>query len=202
MIGNNNIDNIVNEVLRHRILLNFHAETEGVSTEDIIKRLSDEINYDIPPRTSPADLKKILDALSELSASGETDIVKVIHKTAEKVKKRAMIILISDLFQNPDKLLDCFQHIRHRKHDLAVFHLMAPEELSFDFEGSVKFNDMETDFSVLSEPDLIQKEYHRELQNYLKKLKKGCREFNVDYRFMNISIPYYRELAQFIIERN
>jgi hypothetical protein len=112
-----------------------------------------------------------------------------------------MIILFSDCFTDVEPLLDCFQHMRFRKHDLAVFHLLDPAELNFDFDRSIRFLDMESSFSIVSEPSVIRNQYHTELNRYLDRMRQGCREFHVDYRYTDISRPYGEVLAEFLLER-
>ena len=112
-----------------------------------------------------------------------------------------MIIVFSDCFTEVEELLDCFQHMKFRKHDLAVFHIMDPDELDFDFDRSIRFLDMESSFSLISEPSMIRREYLAEVTKYLDRMKQGCREFHVDYRFVKTSEPYDKVLTDFLLER-
>jgi len=112
-----------------------------------------------------------------------------------------MVIIFSDLFTEIEPLLDCFQHMKFRKHDLAVFHLISEKEKKFEFDRSIRFVDMESPMSIITEPALIRKDYLRELHNYLTRIKEGCREFYVDYRYVEIEKPYDDVLAEFMLER-
>jgi uncharacterized protein (DUF58 family) len=124
-----------------------------------LQSFAEKMIHDIPARGSAKHLGSIFTLLSELSSSGETRIIKVLHDLAEKIHRRAMIIIFSDCFTDVDKLLDCFQHMKFRKHDLAVFHIMDPDELDFEFDRSIRFMDMESSFSIVSEPSMIRREY-------------------------------------------
>lgn len=157
--------------------------------------------HDIPARGSAKHLGNIFTVLNQSVSSGETHIVNILHDLAEKIRRRAMIIVFSDFFTEVEPLLDCFQHMKYRKHDLAVFHLISPEEREFEFDRSIRFMDMESSFSLISEPALIKNDYLREFNNYLKRMKEGCREFHVDYREVDISRPYDEILAEFLLER-
>ena len=112
-----------------------------------------------------------------------------------------MIIVFSDFFTDTDELLDCFQHMKFRKHDLAIFHLMDPDELNFEFERSIRFLDMESTFSVVTEPAVIKNDYLKELNHYLDRMILGCSEFHVDYRFTNLSRRYDQVLTEFLLSR-
>jgi uncharacterized protein (DUF58 family) len=156
---------------------------------------------DIPARGSAKHLGNLFSVLQNTVSKGETHIVDILHDLAEKIRRRAMIIVFSDFFTDLEPLLDCFQHMKYRKHDLAVFHLISPEEREFEFDRSIRFLDMESSFSMVTEPAMIKKDYLKEFNNYLKKIKEGCREFHVDYRVVDVERPYDEVLAEFLLER-
>jgi uncharacterized protein (DUF58 family) len=162
---------------------------------------TEEVIYDIPSRGSPKHLKNIFRILSEIKPRGKTNIVEVLHGLAEKIRRRAMIIVFSDFFTDIDALLDCFQHMKFRKHDLAVFHIMDPEELEFNFDRSVRFLDMESSFSIVTEPAVIKNNYLTSLRHFLDKMTLGCMEFHVDYRFAKLSRKYDEVLGEFLLAR-
>lgn len=168
-----------------------------------IQCFNEKIIFDIPARNFPAHLKNIFDTISQIKPYGKTNIVNVLHSLAEKIRRRALIILISDLFTDEtDQLLDCFQHMRHRKHDLAIFHIIDNAELNLDFNKPTRFKDLETNFSVQTDPLHIKKYYEQEINAFLKKIKHGCIEHKVDYRLTLTSIPYDEHLKNFLLDRS
>jgi uncharacterized protein (DUF58 family) len=162
---------------------------------------AEQIVRDIPPRRNPAHLQHIFDALAAASPSGETGLVAALHTVAEKIRRRALVIVFSDLFSDPAALLRCFQHLRFRKHDLAVFHLLDRTELEFRFDRPIRFIDMENSASVVAEPGLIYPRYRAALDQYLDTMRKGCREFKVDYRLVTTDQDYEKVLADFLLAR-
>ena len=162
---------------------------------------SENLLHDIPAHGGARHLGNIFNILDAMRPVGETRIVKVLHDLAEKIRRRAMIIVFSDLFTEVAPLLDCFQHMKFRKHDLVVFHLLEQHEKDFDFDRSIRFIDMEKSFSLVTEPALIRNEYIKEFSEYQQRLKDGCREFRVDYRVVDIDKPYNEVLADFMLER-
>ena len=162
---------------------------------------SNGLLHDIPAKSSARHLGNIFSILHNATPKGETHIIDVLHNLAEKIRRRAMVIIFSDLFTEIEPLLDCFQHMKFRKHDLAVFHLISEKEKKFEFDRSIRFVDMESPMSIITEPALIRKDYLRELHNYLTRIKEGCREFYVDYRYVEIEKPYDDVLAEFMLER-
>lgn len=164
-------------------------------------RVGEEVIREIPPRRNPSHVQVILNALKESDAKGETGLISALHEFAEKIRRRALVLIFSDLFRDPEELISCFQHLRYQKHDVVVFHLLDRQELDFQFDRPVRFEDMESSFTLVTEPALIKQEYQRQLQLYLDRVKKGCHEFQIDYRQVTTDQPFERVLADFLIER-
>ncbi len=162
---------------------------------------SEGLQNDIPAHGGARHLGNIFSILSGLRCGGDTRIVNVLHDLAEKIRRRAMIIVFSDLFTEVEPLLDCFQHMKFRKHDLVVFHLLSRAEREFEFDRSIRFLDMEKSFSMVTEPAMVRQDYLREFNSYLARMKDGCREFHVDYRALDIETQYDKVLADFMLER-
>ncbi|MSU64064.1 MAG: DUF58 domain-containing protein [Pedosphaera sp.] len=157
--------------------------------------------FEIPPRRNPAHLQLILEMLGKVEPIGETGLVSALHDLAEKVRRRALVIIFSDFFADPVALLNCFQHLRFQKHDLVVFHLLDRMELDFQFDRPVRFVDLESSFSLVTEPATIRDEYLQQLRAFLGRLKDGCHEFKADYRQVVTDQEYGKVLADFLVER-
>lgn len=156
---------------------------------------------EIPPRRNPAHLKLILEKLEAAEGRGETGLIAALHDLAEKVKRRALVIVISDFFCDLDGLLNCFQHLQFQRHDLAVFQLLDRAELDFKFDRPVRFVDLESSASVVAEPAVIRDEYLRQVEAFLEALRDGCHEHRVDYRQVVTDKDYERVVADFLVER-
>jgi uncharacterized protein (DUF58 family) len=163
--------------------------------------VSEKKVFDIPPKRNPAHLQLIFETLNKAEPRGETGLAAALHDLAEKVRRRALIIIFSDFFSDPDELLSCFQHLRFQKHDLVVFHLLDRMELDFQFERPVRFLDLESSFSLVTEPASIRSEYLHHLHLYLERMKAGCHEFKTDYRHVMTDQDYGNVLADFLVER-
>jgi uncharacterized protein (DUF58 family) len=156
---------------------------------------------DIPARRTPTHVQLISDTLLSTQPNGETNLVAALHDLAEKVRPRALVTVFSDLFHDPEELLSAFQHLRFRKHDLAIFHLLDPAELKFEFDRPVRFVDLESTGSIVTEPALVRENYLAELHRFLDRIATGCREFKADYRRILTDQPYDKVLADFLVER-
>jgi uncharacterized protein (DUF58 family) len=161
-----------------------------------------ETFLDIPARRNAAHLGNIFDGLGKLKPKGKTSLVPALHALAERIPRRGLVLIISDFFTPVDTLLPCFQHLRFRKHDLALFHLLDRAELKFDFNHPTRFVDLETQSALLAEPEIIRARYFEELNRYLEQLKTGCREFKTEYRRIITDEPYEQIVSRFLVERS
>ncbi len=156
---------------------------------------------DIPPRRNAAHLSNIFNMLDKVQAAGETSLVSALHQLAEKISRRALVIIVSDLFTDPAALIRCFQHLRFRKHDLAVFHLLDPAEITFAFDRPTRFVDLEDESALLAEPGLMASTYRQALNRYLTEIRDGCRQHRADYHRVTIDQPLEKVLGQFLLAR-
>ena len=156
---------------------------------------------EIPPKRSATHLSVVLDELGTMEASGETGLADVLHETAERIPQRALIIVISDLFIEPETVRNCFEHLRFRKHDVAVFHLMAQNELDFEFDRPMRFVDMEGGEPILADPTVIGAQYRRAMEIYLESMDEVIRDTEVDYHRIRIHENYGDVLARFLLGR-
>ena len=156
---------------------------------------------EIPPKRSATHLSVVLDELGTMEASGETGLADVLHETAERIPQRALIVVISDLFIEPETVRNCFEHLRFRKHDVAVFHLMAQNELDFEFDRPMRFVDMEGGEPILADPTVIGVQYRRAMEIYLESMDEVIRDTEVDYHRIRIHENYGDVLARFLLGR-
>ena len=155
----------------------------------------------VPARRNAAHLSNVFDVLEQAKPVGETKLDEILHEIAETTRQRALIVILSDLFVEPASLRSCFEHLRFRKHDVAAFHLLDPEELSFAFQRPTRFIDLEGGPAIFAEPSEIADRYHRALKTYLEDLKKVVLETGVDYRRVSIDSPFENILTQFLVDR-
>ena len=160
-------------------------------------------NFDrqISPKRNSSHLKVILDELSVVEAHGTTGLVAALHEAAERIRQRALVIVVSDLFVQPAELADCFQHLRFRKHDAVVFHLLEQAELDFDFDRPMRFRDLEGGAPVLADPSIVANDYRKAVQEYLAGIKDVMRDAAVDYQRLSLDQNYGDVLAKFLMGR-
>lgn len=155
----------------------------------------------IPPRRNPAHLMGIFDALEAAKPKGETRLPEVLHELAETVRQRALVVILSDLFVEPELLRGAFEHLRFRKHDVAAFHLLDRREVDFEFRRPTRFLDLEGGPSIFAEPSEIAERYGKALRGYLDGLKEVVQATAVDYRRVTLDEDYEQVLMQFLVNR-
>jgi uncharacterized protein (DUF58 family) len=166
-----------------------------------ISCVADGIVKTLPPRRSPAHLRLVFDALEEAKPAGPTRLPEVLHELAETIRQRALVVIVSDLFVEPEVLTSSFGHLRFRHHDVAVFHLLDPLEIGFTFQRPTRFLDMEGGGSVFTDPVDIADRYHKAVNRYLEGMKKVVLENGIDYSRVLTDESYEQVLARFLVGR-
>ena len=155
----------------------------------------------IPPKRNPAHLMSVFDVLEDAKPQGETRLAPVLHELAETLRQRALIVIISDFFIEPEDLRACFQHLRFRRHDVSAFHLLDPKEISFDFRRPIRFLDMEGGPALFAEPNEIAERYRKAIAVYLENVHKVVLESAVDYQRVSIAESSEQVLFRFLVGR-
>ena len=155
----------------------------------------------LPPKAVKSYLKQILIELHRARSSRRTNVASTFHEMAERIKRRGLIIVLSDLFDDPDTVVSGLKHFRHNKHEVIVFQILDPKERRFDFHGDVIFEDMETRQRITTQPEHIQEDYRRELQNHIHRIRKECLENRIDYVLMDTSEPFDKALSEYLVKR-
>lgn len=161
----------------------------------------EQVTTYLPPHATKAYLRQILVALNRLQASNRTGAGKSLHQVADRIKRRGLVIVISDLFDKPDEVIAALKHFRHKKNEVIVMHVLDPLERSFAFGSDALFKDMETGEQLMTQPWQIQKAYQREFGSFLERYKRECRENYVDYVLMDTATPFDVALTEYLHKR-
>ena len=160
---------------------------------------SDEIESFIPPRARRGYLMEILHALEKRAPSGKTNLGKILLEVAGKMKRRGLVILVSDLLDEPEEILKALRLFRFKGNDVIVFHLLDAAELDLPFDGNVLFEDMEAaDLKVTADPQAIRKIYRKVVEEFVDHLRKECRENSMDYQLLSTSTPLDHALVSYL----
>src|SRR5262249_48480183 len=135
----------------------------------------DGIRTYLPPRGIASHFTQILEELCRARTLPKTGLGDTFHELAERVKRRGLIVIISDLFGEIDEILMGLRHFRHRKHEVIVFHVLDDDEITFPFTDLTKFEGLELEPEIMVDPRGIQEEYLRHFREFSDRLERGCR---------------------------
>ena len=156
---------------------------------------------DVPPRAAASHLNAVLDVLESVKAEGPTNLFSAADHLAEKLPRRALVVAFSDLFDDRQDALQRLLALRARRHDVAVFHLIDPAELSFPFDDPTLFLSMEDDRRVEVHPREIKQSYLEEFGRFLVETKEACTAADVDYELVRTDEPLDKVLLRFLSRR-
>jgi len=163
---------------------------------------STALQLEIRPSRRATQLKIVNDALERAGPAGETGLCEVIHSVAEKNRQRALVVMLSDFFVEPEELENAFQHLRFRKHDAVAFQLLAPEERKFDYTGPIRFVDLEGGGDFTTNPQDIARMYRAAFQKHSEELKRMALATGVEFHPTGLDEPYGDVLARFLLARS
>ena len=155
----------------------------------------------IPPRSVKKHLHVLLKELSGLGAREETDLGQSLHELAQRVRRRGLIILISDLLDDEEKVIRGLKLFRHRKHEVIVFHVLDPYEVSFPFEHEVILKDMETGEEIHAVPWEVRKEYRDRVAAWINRYRTVLRQSGIDYVPVRTSTTFDVALFSYLEKR-
>ncbi len=141
----------------------------------------DAVRRYLKPAGQPSQLKEVLRLMDAAPAREKTDLSVVFHDLAERFKKRGVIVLLSDLFDDPARVMAGVKHFRHRRHEVVVFHILDPAEIEFPFRETTLFKGLEGGAEILTDPHALRRAYQDEIGSFLREIEKGCRMIDVDY---------------------
>jgi uncharacterized protein (DUF58 family) len=161
----------------------------------------EKIRSYIPPRSKSGHLHVLLQELANQKPSEKTDIAAALHQMAERISRRGLIVVFSDLLDDPLKISSGLKHFRHRKHEVILFHIMDPRERDFAFPREAIFKDLETGEEITTLPWQIRKHYAGMSKGFSEYLAAECRQSRIDYHLIDTSIPFDRALYAFLAKR-
>ncbi len=155
----------------------------------------------IPPCSGPGHLMNMLEHLESASTGGETSLAAPLHAIANSLKRRGLVVLISDLFGEREAVMNALQHFRHDRHEVIVFNVLDPAEIDFPFRGLIEFRDMETGRKMQLRAEVIRDEYRARLQEFLDGYRQDASQAGVDYQMVSTAAPYELMLAAYLRKR-
>jgi uncharacterized protein (DUF58 family) len=155
----------------------------------------------LPPRTTASHFRRMAELMQHTTPRSDTRLGPVLHEMAGRIKRRGMVIVISDLIDDLDAVIDGLSHFRFDKHEVIVFHVMDPAELSFPYERLTRFKDIEGVGSIVANPRSVRARYLERLGKFLADVKQRCLERGISYQFCQTDTPYDKMLLAYLGQR-
>ena len=176
-------------------LMNRQRDAVGLLTFD------DHIRDLLPSSARPGHLKAVLLTLERLTLGTRTDIAKPLSDLVQAIRKRGLVVLISDLLDEPDRIIEGLKHFRYRGTDVVVFQVLDPDELSFPFERAARFRDLESDREVVAVPAAVRDAYKARLDAMVSNFRTVLGQNGIDYTLLDTSQPLELALLPYLQTR-
>lgn len=156
----------------------------------------------VPARSMRKQLFQVLKVLDDLPAGSGTRLGKVLHRVAERVQRRGLILLLSDMMDDPARIISGLKHFRHKGHEVVVFQILDPRELDLDFHGEVEFESMEEPGRrIRLEPSHMRESYRQRFDQWQEMLRRECRRQLVDLVEITTDTPFEKGLGAYLQKR-
>ncbi len=177
-------------------LVSQQSDAVGLVTFD------DEVREVIPPASSTGHVRMLIKTLAEAETRGRTDIRDAINHAAERLGRRGVVVIISDLLDSSDAVLSAIRRLRHQNHEVILFHLLDHEERTFPFERMIRFDGLEGMPTVTADPAALRLQYLKELEDFTRSIKHGCLGTGADFVELDTSMPLDVALSSYLASRS
>ncbi|MBN1397439.1 MAG: DUF58 domain-containing protein [Bacteroidetes bacterium] len=159
------------------------------------------VRISLPPRATRPYLKELLKELDNARPANKTGIAAALHLIAEQIKRRGLVIVLSDFFDKPETVMTALKHFRHKGNEVIVMQVLDPLERSFAFGSDAVFKDLETQEEIMTQPWHIQKAYQQSMHDFLEFYKRQCRDNNMDYVLLDTGTPFDKAIFEYLNKR-
>ncbi|MBN2023055.1 MAG: DUF58 domain-containing protein [Pirellulales bacterium] len=155
----------------------------------------------VRPRGNPSHLGDLVQVMERTAAERKTATGAIFHDLAERFRRRGIVVIASDLFDDVQTMMAGLEHFRHRRHEVVLLHVLDPAEVDFPFQETTLFRGLESMPDVLVEPRSLRRAYLKEMEAFVRRLKRGCRMHQIDYVPMRTDRPVDVALSAYLSAR-
>src|ERR1700754_70611 len=156
----------------------------------------------VPPGSRTGHLRTVLGVIERMFPGRGTRLVEQLDRLAELLTRRGIIVLISDLYDEPERLLKALEHLRFKGNEVIVFHVMDRQEIEFDFNEPLVLEDAESEEQLHVLPDVLRDEYRRAIRLHIDALRDGAARSRIDYELLKTSEPLDSALFSYLARRS
>jgi uncharacterized protein (DUF58 family) len=161
----------------------------------------EKIRNCLPPKSKRTQLGNILSLLSKLQPTGKTEIAKSLIQVAAMLRHRSLVMIFSDLLADPEPVLQALRRLRHRGHDVILFHILDEAEVKFPFDGVVEFEEPESQERMKVDADGFKSDYVAEMNRFRDTYRRECFQSGIDYVPIDTSMRFDRALTEYLLSR-
>lgn len=161
-----------------------------------------QIRRQIPSVATPRQLSNLIAVIEENAPRDMTDVKTLFRYLADRIKRRSMVVVISDFLTDLDDVISGLQRLRHTRHELLVMHVLDHDEIEFPFVDQTLFEGMEIDHELLTDPQALRKSYLEQVQNFIHRLRSFCVDNRIDYALFSTRDPLDVALSTFLAKRS
>ncbi len=162
----------------------------------------DRIVTALPVSTRPGHLRNLLITLDRLELGTRTNVSKPLHQLADSMHRRGMVVLISDLLDDPETIIRGLKHFQYRGSDVLVFQILDPDELEFPFDRATRFEDLETSEEVMAVPGLVRTHYLQQMSGLIERYRRELGAAGIDYQLLSTKQPLEMALLAYLSTRS
>ncbi len=155
-----------------------------------------------PPRRGPAHLDRSLECLEKISPVGEGGVLESLEDFTLRLRRRGLIVLLSDLMDEPEPIVEVLKQLRSKKNEVIVFHILDPDEIDFPFNQLMEFEDFETGERLRLDCESVRKSYREAFERYRRHFENELPRVGVDYCFVRTSETFHEVLSRYLLRRN
>lgn len=156
----------------------------------------------VPPGSRTGHLRTVLGVIERIFPGRGTRLVEQLHRLAELLTRRGIIVLISDLYDEPERVMQALEHLRFKGNEVVVFHVLDRQEIDFDFNEPLVLEDAESEEQLHVLPDVLRDEYRRAIRLHIDTLKEGAARNRIDYELLKTSEPLDAALFSYLARRS
>jgi uncharacterized protein (DUF58 family) len=161
----------------------------------------DRVRTVLKPSSQPSHLKEMVHVMNQTAGREKTAMAPIFHELADRINRRALIFVISDVFDDVEPVLMGFKHLRHRRHEVILWHILDIFELTFPFQDATLFRGLEDYPQLLTDPRSLRRSYLEQVNTFVTQLQHGCRDQNIDYVQMRTDTPLSVALSSYLAHR-
>jgi len=175
--------------------MNFQKDAAGLVVYD------ESVKTFIPPKATSQNLKLILNKLASIEPSGKTNTASALNLVAERIKRRGLVIIFSDLFDDQTAVINALKHFRYKRNEVIMFQVLDPAEMNFAIDSPTIFKDMETSKEMLSQPISVMNSYQDAVKEFIDNYRNACLSNNIDYVLLSTETPFDQALLGYLNKR-